>query len=92
MSEWLKETDCKSVALHATLVRIQPGPFKHFFKHQFNYSEKPDIFRITMYKNIKSVKTDRIKTIRNLGILNKFRKGAKIIKIEPTKLLIKNRG
>jgi len=45
-----------------------------------------------MYKNIKSVKTDRIKTIRNLGILNKFRKGAKIIKIEPTKLLIKNRG
>ena len=92
MSEWLKETDCKSVALHATLVRIQPGPFKHFLKYKFFYSYKPDIFRITVYKRSKIIKIDRIKIIRNLGILNKFRKGAKITKMEPTKLLIKNRG
>ena len=30
--------------------------------------------------------------IRNLGTLNKFLNGAKITKIKPTKLLIKNRG
>ena len=30
--------------------------------------------------------------IRNRGILNKFRKGATITKINPIKLLIKNRG
>ena len=32
------------------------------------------------------------KISRNLGILNKFLKGDKIIKIKPAKLLIKNRG
>jgi hypothetical protein len=37
-------------------------------------------------------KNDIIKIIRNLGILNKFLKGAKITKIKPAKLLIKNRG
>jgi|AntRauTorckE5430_2_1112549.scaffolds.fasta_scaffold29655_1 hypothetical protein len=33
-----------------------------------------------------------IKKIRSFGILNKFLNGAKIIKINPAKLLIKNRG
>ena len=33
-----------------------------------------------------------IKKIRNFGILNKFFTGAKITKINPIKLLIKNRG
>ena len=35
---------------------------------------------------------NKSKKIRNLGILNKFLKGAKITKIKPAKLLIKNRG
>ena len=34
----------------------------------------------------------RIKKIRNFGTLNKFLRGAKIIRIKPAKLLIKNRG
>ena len=33
-----------------------------------------------------------IKKIPSLGILNKFRKGVTIIKIKPSKLLIKNLG
>ena len=33
-----------------------------------------------------------IKKIRNRGILNKLRKGVIMIKIKPSKLLIKNRG
>ena len=37
--------------------------------------------------NINSIKKNR-----NLGILNKFRKGDRIIKINPIKLLIKNLG
>lgn len=43
-------------------------------------------------KSVTNNKTDIIKTIRNLGILNKFLNGAKITRIKPTKLLIKNRG
>lgn len=34
----------------------------------------------------------KIKIIRSLGILNKFRKGVIITRIKPIKLLIKNRG
>ena len=37
-------------------------------------------------------KTNTIKKSRNRGILNKFRKGDRIIKINPIKLLIKNLG
>ena len=33
-----------------------------------------------------------IEKIRSFGILNKFLSGAKIIKIKPTKLLMKNCG
>jgi len=33
-----------------------------------------------------------IEKIRNFGTLNKFLSGAKITKIRPAKLLIKNRG
>ena len=39
----------------------------------------------------KTIKDKTIK-IRSLGTLNKFFKGASIIKIKPTILLIKNRG
>jgi len=38
------------------------------------------------------MKEPRIKKIRSFGILNKFLNGVKMIKINPTKLLIKNRG
>jgi hypothetical protein len=34
----------------------------------------------------------RIRKIRNFGILNKFRKGVRIISTKPNKLLIKNLG
>ena len=33
-----------------------------------------------------------IENIRNLGILNKLRRGVRITKIRPTRLLIKNLG
>ena len=44
------------------------------------------------YKTTINNKNDKIKIIRNFGTLNKFLNGAKITKIKPTKLLIKNRG
>ena len=53
---------------------------------------KPTIFIRILYKVTKNNKTNIIKTKRNFGVLNKFRKGVKIIKINPNKLLIKNRG
>lgn len=45
-----------------------------------------------LYKSTINNKRDIIRTIRNLGILNKFLNGAKITKIKPTELLIKKRG
>jgi len=45
-----------------------------------------------MYKKPINKKRIPMTIIRNLGILNKFRKGAIITKINPIKLLIKNRG
>ncbi len=45
-----------------------------------------------MYKLIIKIKLKKIKNQRNLGILNKFRKGVNIIKINPIILLIKNLG
>jgi hypothetical protein len=44
------------------------------------------------YRLNKNINVNKITTIRDLGFLNKFRKGVKITKINPTKLLIKNRG
>jgi len=35
---------------------------------------------------------EKIKKNLNFGILNRFRKGVRIIKIKPIKLLTKNRG
>jgi hypothetical protein len=52
----------------------------------------PVIFARILDKRITNKTKDIINTIRNLGILNKFLNGAKIIKIKPAKLLIKNRG
>ena len=45
-----------------------------------------------VYKSTINNKKDKIKRIRNLGTLNKFLNGAKITKINPATLLIKNRG
>ena len=42
-------------------------------------------------KRIKMIQPT-IKKIRNFGTLNRFLNGAKIIRINPAKLLIKNRG
>ena len=53
---------------------------------------KPTIFRIIKYKLRIKIKLNKIKNQRNLGVFNKFLKGVSIIKINPTILLIKNRG
>jgi hypothetical protein len=53
---------------------------------------KPAIFLITKYKRIKTNIKNITKVIRNFLILNKFLKGVRITKIEPAKLLMKNRG
>ena len=44
------------------------------------------------YKIASKRTSEIIKKIRSFGILNKFRKGVTIIKIKPSKLLIKNLG
>ena len=44
------------------------------------------------YNNVNRIRIERINIIRSLGTLNKFLKGAKITRINPTKLLIKKRG
>ena len=82
MPEWLKGADCKSAALSATLVRIQLDPKIY----------KPVILINILYiiKMIKLI--EKIKKSLNLGTLNKFRKGVRIIRIKPIKLLTKNRG
>ena len=82
MPEWLKGADCKSAALFATLVRIQLDPKIY----------KPVILISTVYI-IRIIKlTEKTKKSLNLGILNKFRKGVRMIRIKPIKLLTKNRG
>ena len=55
-------------------------------------SYKPSIFISIEYNPIKKSIRNIIKNIRSLEFLNKFLKGVKIIKINPTKLLTKNRG
>ena len=55
-------------------------------------SYKFNIFIRIKYKPIKKKIMNKTKKLRNLGIFNKFRNGAKITRIRPTKLLIKNRG
>ena len=82
MPEWLKGADCKSAALFATLVRIQLDPKIY----------KP-IILINILYIIKMLKLiEKIKKSLNLGTLNKFRKGVRMIRIKPIKLLTKNRG
>ena len=44
------------------------------------------------YKPEIKTRLNKIKNKRNLGVLNKFLKGVNIIIINPTILLIKNRG
>ncbi len=41
---------------------------------------------------MRKTRTNKMIKIRNFGTLNKFLKGAKITKIKPAKLLIKNLG
>jgi|688.fasta_scaffold1027736_1 hypothetical protein len=53
---------------------------------------KPTIVFRMNEKSAIITKTNTIKKSRNRGILNKFRKGDRIIKINPIKLLIKNLG
>ena len=68
--------------------------FTTITKNSFSFIKdyNPTIFIIIRYKSTRTNKKDTIKRIRNLGTLNKFLNGAKITKIKPTKLLIKNLG
>ena len=52
----------------------------------------PNIFIRIVYKLIKNKIRNIIKNVRDLVFLSKFLKGVKITKINPNKLLIKNRG
>ena len=92
MSEWLKEADCKSVALrYVGSNPTRPNGTIKFLNYE-NSIYNPTIFLRIKYNNVINVKIDRINRIRNLGTFNKFLKGAKITRIKPIKLLIKKRG
>ena len=53
---------------------------------------KATMFAIIIYRSVRKPKRKIGKINRNFCILNKFRNGVKITKIEPAKLLIKNLG
>ena len=53
---------------------------------------KPTILIIILYKSRIINKKNTTRKMRNFGTLNKFLNGAKITRIKPTKLLIKNLG
>lgn len=65
---------------------------KSIYNSKNNYIYNPVIFWIIIYTNKQNKKELIIKKIRNFGILNKFLNGVKITRINPAKLLIKNRG
>lgn len=84
VSEWLKEADCKSVAL--CYVGSNPTwPSKLSFYN-------PVIFLIIKKINIQNREKLIIKKNLSFGTLTKFLNGVKIIKINPVKLVIKNLG
>ena len=86
MSEWLKEADCKSVALcYVGSNPTRPNVNKN------NY-QNPVIFCMVKYNPKQNMIKLINNKIRSFGILNKFLNGAKITRINPAKLLIKNRG
>ena len=88
VSEWLKEADCKSVALR--YVGSNPTRPNHIIILCKLY-KATILFKIIPNIPMKLI-IPKIKRKRNLGILNKFLKGAKITKTNPATLLIKNRG
>ena len=88
MSEWLKETDCKSVALRY----VGSNPTRPNIVLLTFMFYNPTMLIIILYKIIRNKNKKSITRIRNLGTLNKFLNGAKITKIKPAKLLIKKRG
>ena len=93
MSEWLKEADCKSVALcYVGSNPTRPNLVKNDKNNIILIYYNPAILRIIKYNINPNVMQLTTKTRRNFGILNKFLTGAKITKIKPAKLLIKNRG
>ena len=90
MSEWLKEADCKSVAI---LLRwFESNPAQLTFLNLKTYRYNPTIFLITIESIAMKIKIVKKSTNRSFGILSKFLKGVKITRIKPIKLLIKKRG
>jgi hypothetical protein len=93
MSEWLKEADCKSAA--SCYVGSNPTRpnllVKNFGSLKFKFYEPVIVRRIQEIVKTNN-KTPMGTKIRNFLIFNKFRKGVRITRIKPAKLLIKNRG
>ena len=86
VSEWLKEADCKSVALcYVGSNPTRPTKIKNNFQN-------PLIPLRIRYKTKIKRQKPLITIIRNFEVLNKFLNGVNITKINPAKLLIKNRG
>ena len=97
MSEWLKETDCKSVTVMLRWFESNSAQYIiitissiELVLECFNYI--PTIFLRIRYNSPITTKIKTIKMPRNLGILNKFRNGVRIINANPITLLIKNLG
>ncbi len=84
MPEWLKGADCKSAAYRY----VGSNPTRPIFFQNYNATI---LFKISDNIIINN-KTNTIKKTRDLGFLNRFRKGVIITSSNPTKLLIKNRG
>jgi hypothetical protein len=74
------------------LVQIQLGPIKLEIFINILFFYIPAILLRTAYRPPIIPKIRITKKIRNLGTLNKFRKGAMITKADPITLVIKNRG
>ena len=88
MPEWLKGADCKSAAYRY----VGSNPTRPIFFFIFNKIYNATILFKIRDSTTKNNKTNITKNTRDLGFLNKFRKGVTITSNNPIKLLIKNRG
>ena len=92
MSEWLKETDCKSVTVMLRWFESNSAQLKYIYIIKSIEFYRPAILFRTKYKNPINPITKRITKILSFGILNKLRNGVIIIRANPITLLIKNLG
>ena len=74
------------------LIKLFSSLLKNFLNLFESGIYKPTILMMIAYKTAINTRNPTITKIRSFLILNKFLNGAKITKIKPAKLLIKNRG